>query len=162
MKSYINTGLETQTPYLRRWLIAALFSVLTLVGCKSETESPGEIKQQAFAELRTDIEFVMQDKDRATKAQAIVGELEKRLLQIEQNRIAGSKKYRALNANYDTPRQAFVDLYDEIMIEAKQNQVAVTRLHRELLSITTEGEWSELGKSHRHALDSTIAMMRSI
>jgi len=162
MKSNIDIGSETQTRYLKRWLIAAFFSVLTLVGCKSETEAPGEIKQQAFAELRTDIELVMQDKDRATRAQAIVGELEKILLQIEQNRIAGSEKYSALNANYDTPRQAFVELHDQNMIKAKQNQVEVTRLHRELLSITTEGEWSELGKSHRHALDSTIAMLRAI
>lgn len=149
----------TFTGLVRTTLV--LFLLLSLAGCKSSSSSLADIKTHAFSDLRSDIDMVITDNYRKKKTLALINDLEQIFLNIAELRLARAAKFRALNADYDTPKEEFMNLYEEIRIEVAENQKVVSSIHRQFLTITTEDEWSQLSKSHSNALDSVIAFLQT-
>ena len=99
--------------------IAFVTAVVTFIfgvaGCSSETKiSPSEAKAQAFELLNEEVRSVVTDPERVNDAADQIAKLEKALRQVVEDRSQHRKDFAVLNADYDTPKTAFVALANQI------------------------------------------------
>ncbi len=141
----------------------ALSVAIALVGAgcaKKKTETPIDVKKQAFIDLRQEIQTVISDPERAGKAIEIAGEIEDTFDTITEHRVEANAKIRALNADYDAPKEEFVALFSEIQKEMKSNKQRISELHRQMVDVTTAEELAKLAKSRSAAMTSVIESMQ--
>ena len=135
---------------------------LALFGCGGTPDSPADVKKQAFDDLRAQVRVVITDEQREDQAIAMVGELQVTFEAIIKRRLRRAEQANALNANYDATRADFRELYDDIKTEAETNQQELSRIHRNLVNVTSDQEWAQLSKSHSKAMDAAINALQAI
>lgn len=126
-------------------------------GCAGKDKpSPVDLKAQAFDDLRTEIQEVVSNPERAEQAIAITQELETAFYALREHRVERSKKVKALNSDYDASREDFLELFSQIQMDTKKNQKHFSELHRKLISVTTEDEWTALLKYRNSTIQAAI------
>jgi hypothetical protein len=72
-----------------------------------------------------------------------------------------STKIRALNADYDAPKEDYTALFGEIQQDVEKNQRHISGLHRKLVEVTTAEEWAKLKKLRNATMEVAIASIQS-
>ena len=134
--------------------------ILPSMGCKSK-QTPAEERDQAFADLRADVTSVITDPGRRQEVLKIVDELHGAFNQVRKGRMDRAKEFRALNADYDTPRSAFTAHQDRVNRQLDANRNKIAEVHRRLIKATTPDEWKDLAGSRSDSLDAVLSMLRS-
>lgn len=137
----------------------ALLFIFIIIGggCAGKDKpSPVDVKAQAFEDLRTEIQEVVSNPERAEQAIAITQELETAFYALGEHRAERRKKVKAFNSNYDASREDFLELFSQIQMDIKKNQKHFSELHRKLISVTTEEEWAALLKFRNSTIQASI------
>ncbi len=142
-------------------LIAAI--AFSVAGCAGkEKMSPVDVEYQAFEDLRTEIREAIDDSVRETEAIALVNALSDELNALRKTISERKRRFRQLNANYDTSRVDFEAFVEQVNQEEKSNHQQVVEQHRALLAIITPDEWAEISKSHTKAMKAAIKSIQAI
>ena len=144
---------------IRVFLVAT--SLLLLAGCAGKDRpSPTELETAAFDDLRAEIEAVVIDVDRSREALAIADQLQQEFTTLREQLLSRGEQIRLLNARYDTTRNQFKLLLDQIQADMVDNQRRISTLHRRLAEVTTAAEWRQLAKSRSASMDAAITSIR--
>ncbi len=135
--------------------VIALFTV----GCKT---SPIDKEVDAFDNLRTNVQDVVADPERAEQSLALVDELQREFDDIKDSRVERKKQIKALNSDYDASRAEFETLLDGIAQDRVANQERVSQTYRQLLEVITTEEWTKLAKSRNKAMQAAIKALQAI
>ena len=138
--------------------IIALFTV----GCAGQKASPIDKEVDAFDNLRTNVQDVVADLERAEQSLALVDELQREFDNIKELRLERKKRIKALNADYDASRAEFDTLLDGIAQDRLANQERVSQTYRQLLEVITTEEWAKLAKSRNKAMQAAIKALQVI
>jgi hypothetical protein len=141
-------------------LLAAL--ALGTVGCAGKKASPLEIEQQAFDDMRAEIQSVISDPERAAEAVALISAIQQSFAATQKDIAARQAKLRTLNADYDASRADIEAQFEQVVLDIKLNQENVSEIHRQLMSILTTDEWEALEKARSDAMDAAIQSIQSI
>jgi len=146
-----------------RFRNAVLMIVLLVVGttgCASKKQSPDEELKQAFSDVRAEIQSVVTDPQRASKAEDLITELEQEFISIGETVKTRRAKFIQTYANYDSTRADIDAALDAVLSAARSNQVEVSRIQRELADILNAEEWDAIEKKHSKALGTAIRNIR--
>jgi len=142
--------------------IITLSVCLVTAGCAGKDKpSPAELEAHAFDDLRSEMRVVISDSERRETAIGIANQLEDSFEHLRAHLAERSQKVRALNADYDAPKQDYLDLFSEIQQDTQRNQSHISELHRQLLEVTTAQEWEDLKKLRNAAMEATVASIQS-
>ena len=147
-----------------RMAALALFSVVLLAsGCAGKDEpAPVDVEKQAFEDLRAAVRDAVYDAAREAEAVRLVDQLE-RDLEALRGRIADRRAtVRALNANYDTPREDFEAYLARVSKEIRENRKIVTKTQQALGRTMNADEYAAIGKAHTKAMQAAVASIQSI
>ena len=145
-----------------RFILLSLVIALGAAACAGKDKpTPVDVQTEAFNNLRSEVEAIVSDQDRSDQAVKIIDELESAFHDLALHLAARSTKVAALNADYDTTREAIDEVFAEIQKNMVSNQRTVSELHRKLISVTTTGEWLELSKSRDTAMDAAIRSIQA-
>lgn len=70
---------------------------------------------------------------------------------------AYSERFRALNANYDTPREDFVSLIDDDVAARASLRERLYTIREMMIENTTEEEWAALGDARHRMVEASVA-----
>ena len=129
-------------------------------GCAGK--SPIDKEVDAFDNLRTNVQDVVADPERAEQSLVLVDELQREFDDIKELRFERKKQIKALNADYDASRAEFETLLDGIAQDRLANQERVSQTYRQLLEVITTEEWAKLAKSRNKAMQATIKALQAI
>ena len=150
---------------IRTSRLPAFYILITIiafftVGCAKTSSIDKEVN--AFDKLRTNVQEVVADPERAEQSQALVDELQQVFDDIKDSRIERRDRIRALNADYDASRAEFETLLDGIAQDRVADQERVSQTYRQLLEVITTEEWTKLAKSRDKAMQAAIKAMQAI
>jgi DNA-binding transcriptional regulator YbjK len=149
-----------RTSKLSTYYILITIIALFTAGCART--SPIDKEVGTFDNLRTNVQDVVADPERAEQSLALVDELQQVFDDIKDSRIERRDRIRALNADYDAPRADFEALLAEIGSERVASQERVSQIHRRLFDVINNEEWTELAKSRDKSMNAAIKAMQSI
>jgi chromosome segregation ATPase len=137
-------------------------SFLVGAGCAGKDKpSPADLEAQAFEDLRTEIRDVVSDAGRVEQAIAITEELENSFDRLRTHLAERSAKIQELNADYDAPKEDYINLYKRIQKDIERNQSKISNLHRELVEVTTAEEWVSLKKLRNATMEAAVTSIQS-
>lgn len=139
-----------------RVLLLVWISVISLSACAGGKTSPAEEIQQAFADVRAEVQVTVDDAERADRAVEILNDMQSQFLAAQKRAAQHKVQLRALNANYDTSREEFDAGLQALLQDAKDNRQAVGKLRRQLLQQFTSSEWGEIEKARSKAVDAVF------
>jgi chromosome segregation ATPase len=143
-------------------LILIFATFLAGAGCAGKDKpSPADLEAQAFEDLRSEIRDVVSDAGRVEQAIAITEELENSFDRLRIHLAERSAKIQELNADYDAPKEDYIDLYKRIQKDIERNQSKISNLHRELVEVTTAEEWVSLKKLRNATMESAVTSIQS-
>ena len=144
----------------RLFFLLAIF--LVAAGCAGKDKpTPKDVEAQAFNDFRAEIRAVISDTERAGQAIEIADELEASFDALREHLAARSKKTKALNADYDAPKEDYIALFNDIQKDVERNQRHVSELHRKLVEVTTTEEWAGLKKLRNATMEAAITSFQS-
>jgi len=126
------------------------------VGCASKKQPPDDEVNQAFSDVRAEIESVVTDPQRASKAADLITELEQEFIGIGETVKTRRAKFIQIYADYDSTRADIDAALDAIQTATRSNQVEVSRIQRELADVLTAEEWDAIEKKQSKALGTAI------
>jgi hypothetical protein len=141
------------------YVLIAIIALFT-VGCAKM--SPIDKEVGTFDKLRTNVQEVVADPERAEQSLALVDELQREFDDIKELRLERKKRIKALNADYDASRAEFDTLLDGIAQDRLANQERVSQTYRQLLEVITTEEWAKLAKSRNKAMQAAIKALQAI
>jgi len=160
----MNTSISHQKiAAIRCSILAVVFVIFSLgvTGCSSKTkQSPSEAKAEVFEILNEEVHSVITDPARANEIVELIEKLEKSFLRAIEDRSRHRREFAALNADYDTPKEAFVRLMEQIEKDEESNREKVAELRTELVRATTADQWVELAKSKEKAFEASFKSLR--
>lgn len=131
-------------------------------GCAGkEKPSAADLQAQAFEDLRSEIRAVVSDAGRVEQAIAITEELESSFDRLRIHLAERSAKIQELNADYDAPKEDYINLYRRIQKDVERNQSKISNLHRELVEVTTAEEWVGLKKLRNATMEAAVTSIQS-
>jgi hypothetical protein len=139
-----------------------VFLATGTVGCTGKKASPLEIEQQAFDDVRAEIQSVVADPERAAEAVALISAIQESFSATQKDIAAREVNLRTLNADYDASRADIAAQFEQVALDIKLNRENVSEIHRRLMSILTADEWAALEKARSDALDAAIRSIQSI
>jgi len=143
-------------------LILIFASFLAGAGCAGkEKPSPADLQVQAFEDLRSEIRDVVSDAGRVEQAIAITEELENSFDRLRTHLAERSAKIQEMNADYDAPKEDYINLYKRIQKDIERNQSMISNLHRELVEVTTAEEWVSLKKLRNATMEAAVTSIQS-
>ena len=104
---------------------------------------------------------MVSDAGRVEQAIAITEELETSFDRLRTHLAERSDKIQELNADYDAPKEDYIDLYKRIQKDIERNQSKISNLHRELVEVTTAEEWVSLKKLRNATMESAVTSIQS-
>jgi len=132
-------------------------------GCASKDDvSPGDVKKQAFEDLRSEIRVVIDDPAREGEAITLVDELSEDLNTLREKISERRQRVRELNADYDISRADFEAFFDQVDREIKSNKRQMSEKRRALFAILTPDERSAISKTHTKARAAAIRNIQAI
>jgi len=146
---------------LYQLLICAGIAVF-LAACAKDDISPVEAEKEAFDDLRTQLQEVIDDSGREQAAIEVVNTLQGDLAALRASIEKRKAKLQRLNADYDTTRSEFETFLAGVEAEVRENQRRVSETHRTLINVVTADELSAVAKAHTRAMNSAIASIQTI
>ncbi|MCH8307415.1 MAG: hypothetical protein IH930_04670 [Proteobacteria bacterium] len=132
-------------------------------GCASKDDvSPGDVKKQAFEDLRSEIRAVIDDPAREGEAITLVDELSEDLNTLREKISERRQRVRELNADYDISRADLEAFFDQVDREIKSNKRQMSEKQRALFAILTPDERSAISKAHTKAMAAAIRNIQAI
>ena len=132
-------------------------------GCASkDAVSPGDVKKQAFEDLRSEIRAVIDDPAREGEAITLVDELSEDLNTLREKISERRQRVRELNADYDISRADLEAFFDQVDREIKLNKRQMSEKQRALFAILTPDERSAISKAHTKAMAAAIRNIQAI
>jgi len=132
-------------------------------GCASKDDvSPGDVKKQAFEDLRSEIRAVIDDPAREGEAITLVDELSEDLNTLREKISERRQRVRELNADYDISRADLEAFFDQVDREIKLNKRQMSEKQRALFAILTPDERSAISKAHTKAMAAAIRNIQAI
>jgi len=160
-----DSGLEqkSMSNKIIRTLTALLITLIIMgAGCAGKDKpSPTDVEAQAFNDLRAEIRDVISDTERAGQAIEITDELEASFDALREHLAERSAKVKALNVDYDVPKEDYLALFNDIQKDMERNQRHVSELHRKLIGVTTAEEWAALKKLRNATMEAAITSIQS-
>lgn len=144
---------------------AMLFAAVAcaFAGCASKDDvSPGDVKKQAFEDLRSEIRAVIDDPANEREAITLVDELSEDLNTLREKISERRQQVRELNADYDISRADFEAFFDQVDREIKSNKRQMSEKQRALFAILTPDERSAISKAHTKAMAAAIRNIQAI
>ena len=153
-------NIRSRTPLL----IFLAFVALSIAACATtdkEAQSPEDIEQEAFNDLRTEVRETIDDSTRQTKVISLVDELQIEFNSMRSALVGGKSNVRALFADYDASRESFEELITlhDTTIRTQRKQIGES--HRVLVESMTVDEWSALKKKGSKALSTLLKSLQS-
>ena len=143
-------------------IVLVFAAFLAGAGCAGkEKPSPADLQVQAFEDLRSEIRDVVSDAGRVEQAIAITDELESSFDHMRIQLAERSAKIQELNADYDAPKEDYIELYKRIQKDIERNQSKISNLHRELVEVTTAEEWDGLKKLRNATMEAAVTSIQS-
>jgi len=130
-------------------------------GCAS-TPAPSSLEsaQQAAVEWRTKVRAVISDQERAEKVIGHIDQLEKLVVDADQERKDHDDILRALNANYDATEAEFRAAFDTFNAKKNVRQHEALAINRQIRTLTSPEEWKALSKVMVTTLDAALKVGR--
>ena len=145
----------------RQFLVCAGVAIL-LAACAKDDISPVEAEKQAFDDLRTQLQEIIDDAGRERAAIDVVNTLESDLAALRASIDRRKASLRQLNANYDTTRSEFETFLAGVEAEVQENRRRVSETHQALINVVTADELSAVARAHTRAMNSAITSIQTI
>ena len=147
------------------WLILIAVVALSIAACATtdkEAQTPEDIEQEAFNDMRTKVRETIDDSTRQTTVISHVDQLQIEFNSMRKSLVEGKSSVRALFADYDASRESFEELIalNDTTIRTQRKQIGES--HRVLVESMTIDEWSALNKSGSKAMSTLIKSLQSL
>ena len=152
---------HSRTPLLIFLAVVAL-SIAACATTDKEVQTPEDIEQEAFNDLRTEVRENIDDSTRQTTVISHVDELQIEFKSMRKSLMEGKSSVRALFADYDASRENFEELIalHDTTIRSQRKQIGES--HRVLVESMTIDEWSALNKSGSKAMSTLLESLQSL
>ena len=145
-------------------LIFLAFVALSIAACATtdkEVQTPEDIDQEAFNDLRTEVRETIDDSTRQTKVISLVDELQTEFKSMRSSLVEGKSNLRALFADYHASRESFEELIalDDTAMKSQRKRIGESQ--RLLVQSMTVEEWSALNKSGSKAMSTLLKSLQS-
>jgi hypothetical protein len=139
-------------------IASALLVIMALgiAGCSSNKQTPQEAEQQAFADVKAEIQSVVTDPDRAAQAIDLIDDLKTSLDKVQADIAKRKANLGQLHQDYDIPREAYENELAAMRAEFHANGQRVFAVRRQLTEVLTDEEWTTLEKARSKALESSL------
>ena len=121
-------------------------AALAVTGCSKKLTRTQAISHYS-QELREAVSTNVPDERRKAEMLLIVDQLEALQHRFNQETANFVESYRKLNADYDTPRPAFDQLFSDYGAQRIKARNEALDVHFHLASLATAGEWNTIGKA---------------
>jgi hypothetical protein len=130
---------------------AALFLLVCAVtlnvqGCGSKPTKEQSIEEYS-QDLREAVASSVSDGRRREQMLSIVAQLKAVNLRFSQETADFIENYRKLNADFDSPRSAFEQLFSDYSAKRVKARSEALDMHFQLTSLATESEWDKIGRA---------------
>jgi hypothetical protein len=131
----------------------ALFTLLvcvvafTVAGCNRTKPTRAETIQRYTQKLREAVSTNVPEGERRSQLLLIVDQVEALDLRFSQETAQFIESYRKLNADYDSTRPAFDQLFSDYKAKRIRARDEALALHFQLASLAIAGEWYAIAKA---------------
>jgi thiamine biosynthesis lipoprotein ApbE len=139
----------------------ALVAMLCVSGCAGKKQSPLDKMQEAFADVRTEIQASVTDPERAAQAVELVDQLEQTYVDTTASIQSHKDQLRELNEDYDVSRAAMEEPMALILVDLEVNQKVVLEIGNKMSALLTAEEKDELAKARSKALSAAVNTMNA-
>jgi uncharacterized coiled-coil DUF342 family protein len=139
----------------------ALVAMLCVSGCAGKKQSPLDKMQEAFADVRTEIQASVTDPERAAQAVELVDQLEQTYTDATASIQSHKDQVRELNEDYDASRAAMEAPLELIIVDLQANQKVVLEIGNKMSALLTAEEKDELAKARSKALSAAVNTMNA-
>jgi hypothetical protein len=136
-----------------------LFALLTCLatvavpGCGGQKPTRQQAIERYSDELREAVSSEVPDQPRRDQMLSIVDQLKAVHLRFSQDTVDFIESYRKVNADYDSTRTAFNELFADYRAKRVKARGEAIALHFQLASLATASEWDTLGKAETKLYD---------
>jgi hypothetical protein len=120
---------------------------LTISGCGRTQPTMEQVSERYGQNLREAVSANVPEEQRKSQMLLIVDQLEAVHLRFSQDTADFIGSYRKLNANYDSPRPAFDQLFSDYNAKRIKARSEALDLHFQLAALATADEWHRIGKA---------------
>ena len=152
---------RSRTPLLIFLAVVAL-SIAACATTDKEAQTPEDIEQAAFDDMRTEVRETIDDSTRQTTAISLVDELEIEFKSMRSLLVEGKANVRALFADYDASQESFEELIalNDTAMKSQRKQIGESQ--RALVESMTVDEWSALNKQGSKAMNTLFKSLQSL
>ncbi len=151
---------RSPTPLLIFLALVAL-SIAACATTDKETQTPEDIEQEAFNDLRTEVRETIDDSTRQTTVISHIDELETEFKSMRSSLVEGKSNLRTLFADYDASRENFEELIALHNTTMKSQRKQIGESHRVLVESMTVDEWAALNKKGSKAMSTLLKSLQS-
>jgi hypothetical protein len=120
---------------------------LNLPGCGRTKPTQNEAIERYSQKLREVVSSDVPDEPRKAQMLLVVNQLEMLQQRFSQETVSFIERYRKLNADYDSARPAFDQLFSDYSAKRIKARSEALDLHFQLASLATADEWAAIGKA---------------
>ena len=136
---------------------AFVFLLILAAGCSHQPKTSEIVPAKgAFDELRSAVLREIKDQDRASKGVSLVDQLERILIEADNDRKTYDSRMRSLNANYDASEEDFRSILREFNKKRSDRQDRIFEINQQAKDLTTESEWKALIKVQEKMVQKTL------
>ena len=138
---------------------AALFALqvcaltVTIAGCGGKKPTREQVIERYSQELRDAVSNNVPDEQRRQHMLVIADQLKVVHLRFNQETVEFIESYRKLNADYDSTRPAFEQLFSDYSAKRVKARSEALDLHFKLAALATAAEWETLGRAETKLYD---------
>jgi hypothetical protein len=142
---------------------AALFALLVfpvvaaIPGCKGKPPTREQAIEKYSDALREGVSSNVGDERRRAQMLSIVDQLEAVHVRFSRETADFIASYDKLNADYDSTRPAFDQLFSDFSAKRVKARSEAIDLHFQLASLATAAEWDTIGRAESKLYEKTIA-----
>jgi hypothetical protein len=129
------------------FILSVCLATLAVSGCGGTKPTTDETISRYSQKLRNAVSSNVPEEGRRTQMLAIVDRVEALHLRFSQETTVFIESYRKLNADYDSPRPVFDQLFSDYNVKRIQARKEALDLHFQLASLAIPTEWDAIGKA---------------
>jgi len=155
-------GMSERFPIGKTVFVCVGIAFLVSACAGKEKPAPVDVEKQAFEDLRSAVRDAVENPTQEAEAIRLVNEFEQDLESLRISIADRKRTVRALNANYDTPREDFEAYLARVATEIRENRQRVSKTQQALMSAITAEEGDAIAKAHTKAMSAAVASIQSI